>query len=68
MREAKQRRERLVTSELNITRIYSPMLLHPNKPPKGVDAIIQASGPKDQHATNSQWENKQEHGKEPRYK
>ena len=35
---------------------------------KGVDVTKQASGLKDQQATNSQRENKQEHGKETRSK
>ena len=39
--------------------------LYESKPPEGTDATKQASGPKDQQATNPQMENKQEQGKEP---
>ena len=44
--KAKQRRERLVTSVPNITRMYSQAWLHPNKPQKGTDATKEVSGPK----------------------
>ena len=50
-------------SKPNITRMYSHIWLHPNKPPKGMDATKQASGPKDHYATNPYRENKQEHVK-----
>ena len=44
----KQRRERHAANMLNITKMYPYTWLHPNKPPKGMDATKQASGPKDQ--------------------
>ena len=58
-------RVRQAASKPNIMKIYSYTWLYPNKPSNVTNATKQASGPKDQQATNPQMETKQEQGKEP---
>ena len=61
--QTKQRGERQAASKPNITKMYSPTWLHPNKPPKGTDTTKQTKWPQRSTSTNPQKENKQEHGK-----